>query len=213
MDYLDQTRWGGRAKRYLVFPRAVIRFIDPVSAEPVSVATDLVRDNWLLHFFDPTVAQMWASREPLDATVDEKTLRVRPDLRLKRTDGQLELHCVCRDAPAPASLRKLRTVAKATGHVVVIRTRGQIRSDVVLLQNLRRLRQLMTLHRGVGTELDTALLALAKEPTYRLTLRKAFASIDPQAIDARLGVLHRGGRIHIELKEKTYGDATVIRQA
>jgi hypothetical protein len=158
MTKVDPFAWekaGGLARRYKDHPGGVRRLVDPITNRSVAFGDDLVFENWLIQRFDPHVAELEHSPTPIEAVgVMGATLRAVAHLNLLRRDGHRELHLVFKAKVPEGQRRALASIAKVMGGVLVLRSRADIRRDVVGTTNLRYLRQVMTIWGEEGSQID-----------------------------------------------------------
>ena len=206
-------KWGGLNKRYQQFPHGTRRLLDPVTGGAVAFGIDLHYENWIIHRFDQDVVKLDASPAPIEVAAEEgAVLKAVAHLDLVRKSGRRELHLVCKSTEKAAGQARLARVARALDAELVIRPRALIRQDLVLITNLRQVRQTMTKWLGHGLELDELILGRVaqKKLTSRASLVHAFNHCAPDLVDARLGHLHCEGRLSIQLSKVKYGDPTII---
>ncbi len=207
---------GGLAWRYKDHSKGVRRLVDPITNQSVAFASDLVFENWLLHRFDPQIVELEHSPSPIEVTSPTGVPhRAAAHLRLTRKDGRRELHLVFKSKAPEGQRRALTSIAKALGGVLVLRSRAEIRLDVVATTNLRYLRQVMTMWGSEGSQIDAAVSEQLSSAgcLVREQLTRAHPQLDPGLIDSRLGYMHCRGDLVIQFSGSTYGDGTVIVRA
>ena len=207
---------GGLARRYKDYPRGVRRLVDPITNRLIAFGDDLAFENWLLHRFDPQVNELEHSPVPIEVIGPAGApLRAVAHLSLTRKDGGRELHLVFKSMAPEGHRRVLASIAKVLGGKLVLRSRPEIREDVVCTANLRYLRQVMTMWRGAGSEIDAAVRGqlACTGSMVREQLTRAHPQYDPGLIDSRLGYMHCQGELSILFTGVSYGDRTVITTA
>lgn len=219
MKRVNPSLWekcGGLAWRYKEHPRGVRRLVDPITNRSVAFGNDLIFENWLLHRFDPQVGELEHSPSPIEV-IDPTGMALRgaAHLSLTRRDGRRELHLVFKVKAPEGQRRALTSIAKVLGATVVLRSRADIRQDVVATTNLRYIRQVMTMWGSEGGQIDAAVSEQVSSAgvLVREQIIRAHPQHDPGLIDSRLGYMHCRGDLVIQFKGTRYGDGTLITRA
>src|SRR5258708_13748354 len=86
-----ERRYGGRQQRYKGFPQATLRCLDPLRRRPVSFATDLHYQNWLLPWAMPLIADLTLRGEILTFLDSRQIRSLTPDLRFSSDGVEIQL--------------------------------------------------------------------------------------------------------------------------
>lgn len=215
---LRDHRYGGRAKRYTSHPWGVVRCVDPISAMPLSFPTELHYENWLLHYARSDIVAIDAQPVPLEYVEAGRRHKARFDVLLRLHTGVTVAQLVMRESSAVCKARcnALEVATRAHGFICEPRPRELIRANLILLNNLGRLRQLLAVH--ADTISQHILHALKRQVlTYGTVSRKQLLTTrvaklvgDPQRIDAALFKLFVARQIKLNLHEVMYDDHTQI---
>lgn len=139
-------KYGGRKLRYRDSPQAALRCLDPIRKRPVSFTTELAYENWLLYWADPKITNLVVQGDVLSCIERGRVRSVSPDLRFTLDGNEIQLVVPREETASEDRMETLRRVADTHGFRWAIQTREKIRKNIVLLQNLDRLRQAMTMH-------------------------------------------------------------------
>jgi hypothetical protein len=206
---LNRTRWGGRTARYRENPGKALRIKDPISGTPKEFGQDLIYEAWLIHRFDPAVKDIRIGHSHLGDEFSPESLDC-IQLDVAYADGSRLLESL---TVLPASRRRialLKAVAKSLGAASKARCRADVRASVQHVTNLRLLRQLMQLHLDARDLPELKRVVTASDNLQRGELDALLAGCDPATLDAGLGFLLHAGVIDMDIKEKAYGQATLI---
>ena len=213
MKSLASYKYGGRHKRYLVHRKGLVRAIDPLRRMPVEFATPLIYENWLIH---------WGSGLVADIQIGPKTWRCQANGRLINLTSHLAIQWLDRSvrpelqtvisAPEQHSSQLQQEgeiVANAHGYNFAIRYRSKIRENEILLDNLDRFRQTLTisdLPENPRLDREILLCLESTEATSVGDVYKRFVSpiVNVEEIDILLFRLHCTGRVQIDLMSERY---------
>lgn len=207
--------------RYSEHRGGVVRFLDPVHLRIVSVGTFLAYDNWLLRWIDPTILDLESPSSPWQCLHHGTRLSIKPTVTWTRGDGRRVLELVVRQNAPNAAVRgsQLRVVAQAHGALSSVRTDADVRTNLVLLENLdsarRAMCNLLTPDSYEQGSEGVLWSLFGRGPVTRDELLGALIRRCPelteQCAHSLLFSMHRQGLINLNLEEVRYGPRTLVR--
>ena len=216
---LRDHRYGGRAKRYAGYPRGVVRCLDPAAKKAVAFSTELQFENWLLFWGDPAVSEIDCNPPAIQSLENGKVLRIKPHLVVRwREDGkQPEAQLVISNSTRldENRLNQARRIAAANLLGFSVRSKEEIRTNPILLENLRYLRQCATMHADEPSqEIAHEILQLASRQRDltrgEVILRFSARPLVKSQIDAVLIRMQWQHLISIGLAEQPIGERTLL---
>lgn len=206
MSHKYTTQWGGRKGRYARFPGAVSRCTDPYAeSHPVEFAKPVEYEAWLSWRFDPDTSLITHSKTAISAECEGQLVECTATFVVTSRDKRETYHMVVDKASDSKGLPKLRQVAHLRRADVLVVTRDQVRVNLDKFWRLELLRAASQIHVGEGESLDPFIMLKIQEGCdTRASMQAAFSNVNPQLIDARLGHLHCGGALVLNLSTDNY---------
>jgi len=211
MDQINAIRWGGLRRRYVDFPGAVSRCLDPFARATVQFQWPLEFEAWIRSRFATDTAQLTSEPTRVCANVAGRLLEAKATFVVKKIDGREVLHLVGKHSVSKGRLRSLTSIAKGRLATVQVQLIDELRADVALFWRLERLRQAATIYLSEGFEYDTQILQCINSngAATRSAIHAALGHADPQLLDARLAHLHCARRIRLDFECDNFGISRV----
>lgn len=219
---LRDTRFGGLNHRYTGKHLKLLRTVDPFRASGVEFKSPLHLDNWLLRNFTPMVTECDTKCEGLKFIEGGKSRTVSADLLTTFKDGirVVDLVIPASRCAAPSEWYRLEQVAVAFGIVPALRTKEEIRSNPILLQNLDRWCQHGLVNMVIDLNFQDEVLKVvpaAGAMTVADILKELKASRNPlvtqEHLDSALICLYRSGELRMNIADASYGAETIVQSA
>jgi hypothetical protein len=195
------------------------QFLDPLSGREVRFPNQLHRDNFCVQFGEPDIEEIIPEYPTVSVLVEGQLTKTRFDATVRKHGGL----CILQEVKPRAILnarviedsivRQLaaqKIFAEQTGAIYELRTETEIYLYPIFVENKRRMRQILMLHRGDALELEMEYLVskTRKEGLINindLSLKVGGIGMPLQRMEAAAYRLYSQGHLKLNLKEARYG--------
>ncbi|WP_293596601.1 MULTISPECIES: hypothetical protein [unclassified Polaromonas] len=203
--------YGGLFARYSRRRGRLLRTLNPFTGQAVDYSTPLKGENWLLRVMTPGVIS--CEVEPTTLSYMDRGNRVRAYCDTLTIFGNnfgiADLVVDDLTPQAEESFEALRKACTVYNYTPQLRTKREIRDNLILLENLIHMRQQLILHpvlpqhtKAVKEFFEYAPRAVSPRESLQWTYRKYFPAT---VIDSALFALHCSGHLSINIEEVPYG--------